>query len=430
MHVAHASASPGRDGVRTSLPEALLASERGQLADSILRSCVHCGFCLATCPTYQLLGDERDSPRGRIYLIKNLLEGGSGRTDAAVARPHLDRCLTCRACETTCPSGVQYGRLLEIGRDVVESAGVRPIGSRMARWLLRTLVPRRRLFALAARAGHAVRGVLPVALARRVPRVRAQRRARLPRAHRRRVLLLNGCVQSALTPDVNQALTQVLDRIGITAISTPAETCCGALPLHLGAERQARELARRNVDALWPHVLGGVEAIISTASGCGVTVLDYGQLLAGEPDYTQRAARIAAMTRDVAAFLGEEDIDFETPVDEAIAWHPPCTLQHGQRITGVVEALLGRAGYRLVPVADAHLCCGSAGTYSLLQAELADELATRKLANLTAHAPQRIATANIGCETHLAARTDVPVVHWLELLENASPVSRGTAVET
>lgn len=411
--------------MKTELPDALLASDAGREAYGILRSCVHCGFCLATCPTYQLLGDERDSPRGRIYLIKSVLESGDAAGEAQAAQPHLDRCLTCRACEVTCPSGVAYGRLLEIGRDRIEHVARRPLAERMLRFVLRTFVPRRRLFEALVWVGGLLRPLLPGPLARHVPRRRAGRREPLPAAHPRRVLLLGGCVQAAVTPDVNRALTVLLDRIGVTAVTVRGEVCCGALPLHLGYEEEARQFARRNVDALWPHMLAGAERIVSTASGCGVTVRDYAHLLARDPEYAERAARIAEATVDVAEFLAGETIETPRPAGARVAWHPPCTLQHGLRVTSVVERLLEAAGYELVPVADQHLCCGSAGTYSILQPELADALRTRKLENLEAHEPDLIATANIGCEVHLAHGAKVPVLHWLELIERASRPEQG-----
>ncbi len=406
--------------MKTDLPDALLASDRGREANRILRSCVHCGFCLATCPTYLLLGDERDSPRGRIYLIKSLLESGDAVAQAQAAQPHLDRCLTCRACEVTCPSGVEYGRLLEIGRERVERSVRRPMMNAALRWLLRTVVPRRMWFSALLRVGGALRPLLPAGLARHVPRRRAERAVHLPVAHPRRVVVLGGCVQAAVTPDVNRALETLLDRIGVTAVSVRAEACCGALPLHLGHEAQARQFARRNVDALWPHLLAGVERFVSTASGCGVTLRDYGHLLADDPRYAERAARIAARTVDVAEFLADEDLGATRAVSELVAWHPPCTLQHGLRLSGIVQRLLESAGYELAPVADQHLCCGSAGTHSILQPALAEALGARKVACLEAHGPDVIATANIGCEVHLAHRAQVPVVHWLELIERAT----------
>ena len=401
--------------MQTELPLQLLATEHGARADSILRSCVHCGFCNATCPTYQLLGDELDGPRGRIYLIKEMLE--TEQADA-VTRLHLDRCLTCRACETTCPSGVRYGELLEIGRDYLEAELPRHGVDRwLRRWLL-AVVPRPRRFQRWAGLGRAFRWLLPRKLARQLPpaaRSRSEPVARwsLPR---QRVLLLQGCVQRAATPQVNAQLTKLLAVRGIEAITVSDEVCCGSLALHLGAGEQARATMAGNTDALAP-LLPEVAAVISTASGCGVTMKDYGRLLADDPQRRDRARQLAEQTVDVAEYLHGLDSDWQR--DEKVrrvAWHPPCTLQHGQQITGLVEALLERAGYELVPVRDAHLCCGSAGTYSLLQPELAGRLRDAKLAALDAHRPDVIATANVGCQLHLTADPGTPVVHWLELL--------------
>jgi glycolate oxidase iron-sulfur subunit len=405
--------------VQTDLPLHLLATEHGARADAILRSCVHCGFCNATCPTYQLLGDERDGPRGRIYLIKEMLETEQA---SPVTRTHLDRCLTCRACETTCPSGVRYGELLEIGREYLE-VGLprRGFDAWLRRWLL-AVVPRPQRFRQWMALGRAFRWMLPRKLARQIPptatataAARRQPDVTAP-GSRPRVLLLQGCVQRAATPGVNERLTELLAGRGIDVISVPGETCCGSLALHLGARDDAEATIAANVDALAP-ALASVSAVISTASGCGVTVKDYGRLLAGDPERREVAQQFADSTLDIAEYLHRLDIDWRR--DEKVrrvAWHPPCTLQHGQQIRGLVEALLERAGYELVPVRDAHLCCGSAGTYSLLQPELAGRLREAKLACLAEHAPDVIATANVGCQLHLTTDTGTPVVHWLELL--------------
>jgi glycolate oxidase iron-sulfur subunit len=397
--------------MRTDLPAELLATPAGARANEILRNCVHCGFCNATCPTYELLGDELDGPRGRIYLIKNVLENPDSDDAVAVARTHLDRCLTCRACETTCPSGVQYGELAEIGREAIERRGGRPLGRRMVRETLQRVIPDRRIFPRLARLGRAFRWLLPGTLARQLP----QGRTRFPKvvARKRRVVLLDGCVQGSLTPGVNATLAGLLDRKGIEAVLVSGEGCCGALALHLGDVARARQAMRANVTVLAPE-LKHAEAIVSTASGCGVTVKDYGRLLAAD-ELAVHATAVADATVDVAEYLSTFEFDKRTDVNR-VAWHAPCTLQHGQKITGVVEQILERAGYELVPVADAHFCCGSAGTYSLLQPELARTLRDRKLESLVGAAPDVIATANVGCQTHLAGGTRVPVVHWVELL--------------
>jgi glycolate oxidase iron-sulfur subunit len=398
--------------VQTRLPASILATSSGRRADEILRACVHCGFCNATCPTYLLTGDELDGPRGRIYLIKDMLEA---EAPTRVAREHLDRCLTCRACETTCPSGVAYGELAEIGRNFLEARAPRGFTERVVRgWLVRVLpVPGR--FAFFARLGRLVRWAMPKYLARAVPRIRS-RRAVAIKNHPRRVVVLDGCVQRATTPEVNAALARVLDAAAVKVVRAAGEGCCGSLELHLGREERAHAAMRANVDALYAAA-ADAEAIISTASGCGVTVKDYGRLLANDPLYADRARSVSQRTFDASEYLARIEAPLrKSDAAATVAWHAPCTLRHGQRVNGVVEGLLQRAGYTLVPVANAHLCCGSAGTYSVLQHRLADELRAQKLAALTAGQPDVIATANVGCQLHLRDGTAVPVRHWLELL--------------
>ena len=401
--------------MQTALTAALRATHEGQNAEAILRSCVHCGFCNATCPTYQLLGDELDGPRGRIYLIKQVLEGAPS---TASTRLHLDRCLTCRACETTCPSGVRYGELLDIGRAHIEKDIRRPLPASTVRWLLRRVLPYTARFALLLRIGQALRPLLPPSLRASVP---AQRSA--PdwpvSTHLRRVLLLDGCVQPVLAPDINAAAARVLDRLGITAVRIPQAGCCGALSHHLNAVDEAHSHMRNQIDALWPHIETGCGAIISTASGCGVHIKDYGRLLCNDPAYADKAVRVSSLCRDISELLAGEDLSRLTVspnLPRRIAFQSPCTLQHGQRLNGTVEKLLQGLGFELLPVDDAHLCCGSAGTYSILQGTLSRRLRGKKLATLEANAPALIATANIGCLTHLQAATRVPVKHWIELL--------------
>ncbi len=406
--------------MQTQLADFIRDTPEGREADEILRKCVHCGFCMATCPTYQLLGDELDGPRGRIYLIKQVLEGAdpSGKT-----RLHLDRCLTCRACETTCPSGVQYSRLLDIGRHVVDARVPRHGGEALTRRLLREFVPRPRLFGLAMKAGQAVRGVLPKALQAKVPEARAAGRWPAPR-HARQVIALAGCVQPAMAPSINAAAARVLDRVGISMLEAEGAGCCGAVRFHLDDHDGGREDARRNIDAWWPAIEAGrVEAIVMTASGCGVQVKDYGHLLRFDPAYAQKARRVAELTRDIAEVLADEAEALAVALAahnfprQPLAWHAPCTLQHGQRIRGTVEALLGAAGFELAPVRDGHLCCGSAGTYSILQPELSGRLRANKLDGLLEGGAGMIVSANIGCITHLQAATDTPVCHWIELID-------------
>ena len=406
--------------MQTALADLFRGTAIGQDADRILRSCVHCGFCNATCPTYQLLGDELEGPRGRIYQIKQLLEGAEV-TRATLT--HLDRCLTCRNCETTCPSGVRYGRLLDMGRELTEQRVGRAWHERLARWAIRRIVPYPARFTPLLRAAQFVRPLLPGALRRKVPAM--QRAGIWPQSsHARRMLVLEGCVQSALAPNINAATARVLDRLGITVTAAAGAGCCGAASYHTSGFEEAQEFARRNIDAWWPQVEQGAEAIVMTASGCGVHVKDYGHLLRDDPTYATRAARVATLTLDLSEVLTREDL---APLRAAqrpatrVAFHSPCTLQHGRRLNGVVEALLRGLGFTLVPVAESHLCCGSAGTYAILQRDLSQQLLRRKLGHLQASGPDVIATANIGCLTHLASATSVPVRHWVELLEADRP---------
>jgi glycolate oxidase iron-sulfur subunit len=395
--------------MQTNLPEALLATDRGQRANSILRSCVHCGFCNATCPTYQLLGDELDGPRGRIYQIKTFLETGIA---SARINTHLDRCLTCRSCETTCPSGVQYGELLEIARESLPDD--RSWWQRLQIDVLKRVVPHRRLFRWLIAAGNLVKPVLPKGLQQHVPPLRMAAPSRLG-THARKVILLQGCVQSVSTPDVNAHLAALLDRHGIEAIQLAAEGCCGSLALHLGDPARAHSAMQHNL-GVFAGLLDSVEAVISTASGCGVTVKEMGRQLE-HTSMAKVAQQFADMTVDVVQYLAGSGITFKRQREETrIAWHSPCTLQHGQQSRGAVEQVLTSAGYQLMPVQDAHMCCGSAGTYSILQPELSTRLRDNKVAALTAEDPELIATANIGCQLHLASAATVPVVHWVKLL--------------
>ncbi len=399
--------------MQTQLPATILATASGRRADEILRACVHCGFCNATCPTYLLTGDELDGPRGRIYLIKDMLESDA---PTAVAREHLDRCLTCRACETTCPSGVAYGELAEIGRDYLEMHAPRGLAERFVRGALVRILPVPTRLVFFARLGRAFRWALPGYLGRAVPRIAPKIRVAAGKNHQRRVVVLDGCVQRAATPQVNAALARVLDAADVKVIRAAGEGCCGSLELHLGQEARARDTIRANVDALYAAAQD-VEAIVSSASGCGVTVKDYGRLLADDRRYAERARWVAEHTLDASEYLARIDAKLgKGDTATTVAWHSPCTLQHGQRINGIVEGLLQHAGYQLVPVPDPHLCCGSAGTYSVLQHQLGDALQAQKLASLTAASPDVIATANVGCQMHLRDGTEVPVRHWLELL--------------
>lgn len=415
--------------MQTNLPRDLLATPSGKRADEILRACVHCGFCNATCPTYQLLGDELDGPRGRIYLIKDMLETAAGHS---TVQTHLDRCLTCRACETTCPSGVAYGELLEIARDTLARDQRRPLLQRLVRVALVQVVSRPAVFRILVTLGHWFRWLMPERLSgllplpmRRKPVRSKQGNASSADSAQRRVVVLEGCVQQVATPASNAALRRLLADNGIGVRELSGEQCCGGLALHLGQTETALQSMRRNVAAL-SGAAGDGETILSSASGCGVTVKDYGRLLADDPRWSRKASRVAECTLDVAEFVDREQLGLHRDARfTRVAWQAPCTLQHGQGINGTVERLLERAGYQLLPVADPHLCCGSAGSYAALQPGISQTLRARKLEALLALDPDVIATANVGCQVHLGAATGVPVLHWLELVagngsENAS----------
>ena len=401
--------------MQTQITPDILATPQGREADEILRTCVHCGFCTATCPTYQLLGDELDGPRGRIYQIKQVLEG---HAPTRLTQLHLDRCLTCRACETTCPSGVRYARLADIGRGMVERQVQRPLRERLMRQTLVNLVPYPSRLGPLLALGRMVRPLMPAALKAKVPA--AQHIGTKPASiGGRRMLALAGCAQSVMTPRTNAAATRILARLGVDLVEVADAGCCGALAHHLTAEHDALQAMRRNIDAWWPEIESGAEAILVTASGCGATVKEYGLLLQNDALYAEKAARISALTRDPAEVLGALDLSALGLPGQGrrIAFHAPCTLQHGQQLKEVVEPILERAGFQLTGVPDAHLCCGSAGTYSITQPELSMALRTNKVAALESGAPTLIATANIGCQLHLAEGAAIPVVHWLELLD-------------
>ena len=404
--------------MQTTLADFIKGTREGSEAEAILRSCVHCGFCTATCPTYQLLGDELDGPRGRIYLIKNVLEGAEPTRKTQL---HLDRCLTCLNCETTCPSGVKYGRLLDIGRKLVDERVARPLGERLTRTTLKACLPHAGLATPAFRAGRLLRPLLPEKLQAKLPSVLAA--GRWPtRIHPRKMLVLDGCVQPGMAPNINAAAARVLDVLGVQLTVAPKAGCCGALRYHMNDQDGGLDDMRRNIDAWWPSVENGaVEAIVMTASGCGVTVKEYGHLLAHDPAYAARAERISAITRDLSEVLAL----FQDRIaalakgkgGPPVAYHPPCTLQHGQQIRGKVEGVLQAAGVDVVLCADNHLCCGSAGTYSVLQPAISLALRERKLASLAATGADQIVSANIGCIAHLQAGTVTPVTHWIELLD-------------
>ena len=421
--------------MKTNLAEFIRNTPEGQEADSILRSCVHCGFCTATCPTYQLLGDELDSPRGRIYLMKEVLEGNAV---TAKTQMHLDRCLTCRACETTCPSGVQYGRLVDIGRNIVDQHVRRPLLESLVRSALRIVLPRPALFALLLRIGQSMRPLLPGMLRKKIPTTDEANTAWPASHHARKMVVLDGCVQPSLAPGINPATARVLDSLGISLIKAESAGCCGAVTFHLNRQEDALNYMRRNIDAWWPHVQAGVEAIVITASGCGTMVKEYGHLLARDPQYAEKAARISELSKDISEVIFAEKENLEEVLKSRlapyalwakpgiqrsrappmrIAFHSPCSLQHGLQIRGMVEALLTSAGFELTMVPDSHLCCGSAGTYSILQPELSQRLLKNKVEALESGEPAMLATANIGCLTHIQSGTSLQVRHWINILD-------------
>ncbi len=414
--------------MQTQLSPEYRARADGLEAEAILRKCVHCGFCTATCPTYQLLGDELDGPRGRIYLIKQVLEG---QAPTRATQMHLDRCLTCRNCETTCPSGVAYGHLVDIGRKIVDEKVPRPLGEKALRWALKEGLPSA-LFAPAMKAGQMVRGLLPESLQAKVPAPRNPG-AWPTGAHARKVLMLAGCVQPAMMPGINTATARVLDAAGIETLVAPKAGCCGAVKFHLNDQDGGKAEMRANIDAWWPLVeAGGVECIVMNASGCGVTVKEYGHILQNDVQYAAKAARISALTRDLSELLPDLLPELaqrlagrvQPPPDTLFAYHPPCTLQHGQKLRGGVETHLGRLGFKLrVARNESHLCCGSAGTYSVLNPGLSHQLRDRKLGALGEafgeQPPDAILSANIGCITHLQSGTATPVRHWIEVLDEA-----------
>jgi glycolate oxidase iron-sulfur subunit len=416
--------------MQTNLAPQYVGTPEGEQAEAILRKCVHCGFCTATCPTYQLLGDELDGPRGRIYLIKQVFEGA---TPTRATQQHLDRCLTCRNCESTCPSGVQYGHLVDVGRKVVDAQVPRPIGERVLRWALKEGLPSP-LFAPAMKLGQAVRGILPAKLKAKVPAPQIASRQGVvwpTQTHARKVLMLAGCVQPAMLPNINTATARVLDAAGIQTLVAPQAGCCGAVKFHLNDQDGGMAQMRANIDAWWPFVEPGgsyqVEAIVMNASGCGVMVKDYGHVLKDDAAYAAKAKRISELTQDVSELLPDLVPVLKPKLNASVmakagmqAYHPPCTLQHGQKLKGGVEAQLTALGFAIqVAGSESHLCCGSAGTYSVLNPDISTTLRDRKLGHLDALEPQAILSANVGCITHLQSGTEVPVKHWVELLDEA-----------
>lgn len=408
--------------METHLAPFLQNTPQGDTAQAILRKCVHCGICTATCPTYQLLGDELDGPRGRIYLIKQVVEGKPATRKTQL---HLDRCLTCRSCETTCPSGVEYGQLLDIGRELVDRQVYRPIGQRITFSVLRQVIPSPKLFSIALSIARIARPLLPSKVQEKIPK-RAVVTDWPQTQHQRKILLLDGCAQPSLTPNINRATARVLDVLGIQSVLAPKGSCCGSVRFHLDDQRGALNEMRRNIDAWWPYVENGIEAIIMTASGCGVMVKDYARLLRHDHYYVEKAKKISALCKDISEFLPTYSAELSKRVSlrehgeeqERITWHSPCTLQHGQQIFGEVETLLRQLDIEVSNCANSHLCCGSAGTYSILQPELSRQLRDNKLNELMTNKPTAILSANVGCITHLQSGTQTPVMHWVELVDS------------
>ena len=410
--------------MQTTIAPELADDPRVMAAEKILRKCVHCGFCLATCPTYNLVGDELDSPRGRIYLVKQVVEG---KTPTATTQSHLDRCLTCRNCETTCPSGVEYGQLIDQGRALVEEVVERPLLQRMMRKVILRVLPYSSRVGPLVKLGQVLKPVLPKALGSSVP-ARQSVGVAPSVSHPRKMLVLDGCVQPSMAPATNVAAARVLDALGVELVSVTSAGCCGAVSFHLNAQNDARDFMRRNIDAWWPAIEAGAEAIIVTASGCGVMVKDYGHVLSDDPAYKAKALRVSELCKDIIEVLGAEDLSrFHQSATSfgRVAFHPPCTLQHGQKLPQVTENLLRKLGFSLTPVPDSHLCCGSAGTYSIFQPELSHQLRDNKVRSLLSGEPDIIATANIGCQLHIQSGSGRQVLHWVELVDQLITKNKG-----
>jgi len=403
--------------MQTRLPQDFLDTENGKMADSILRSCVHCGFCTATCPTYQLTGDELDSPRGRIYLIKQMLEEQPVSRKTQV---HLDRCLTCRSCETTCPSGVEYGKLIDLGREWIESKNLRTVHERLQRWLLRKLLPYPKRYAWLLSLARLVRPVMPTKIKKMIPLKPVV--GDLPTTtHTRKMLMLNTCAQSVLQPNIDAATRRVLNHFNIELVYEAESGCCGAIDQHLSASRDAQKQMQTNIDAWWPRLQNEIECIVVNASGCGSHMKEYGHYFRNDPQYREKALFVSSKVKDLSEVLTTLPLKNtkKTGTSHHIAFHSPCTLQHGMKITNHVEPLLEKCGYKLTQVRDSHLCCGSAGTYSILQEKFSKQLLDKKIQCLGEHQPDQIATANIGCLLHLQSQSTVPVVHWVELIDQS-----------
>lgn len=402
--------------MKYKITESIKNTSQGKRAEEILSKCVHCGMCNATCPTYELLGNELDGPRGRIYQIKQVLEGEQATRTTQL---HMDRCLTCLNCETTCPSGVEYGKLAEIGKELIEERVDRPFLQRLIRKGLRQILPFSSRFSLLINTGRFFRPLLPSFLKAKIPVL--QKQGVWPRpTHERTMLVLDGCVQPSMSPNINSATARVLDKLGITLKSIAQSGCCGAVSLHLQAKEEAKDFMRANIDAWWPYIDAGAEAIVVTASGCGTVLKDYDEHLSNDPVYSAKAKKISALVKDISEIILNENISqLNTDRQEVkLAVHCPCSLQHGQKLSGVIEKTLTKIGYELTTVKDTHLCCGAAGTYSILQKSISNTLRDNKLKALEEENPEIIVTANIGCLHHLQEGTNRPVRHWIEILDN------------
>lgn len=408
--------------MQTNLADFVKKNQNSTEAEAIIRSCVHCGFCLATCPTYQLLGDELDSPRGRIYLMKQVLEG---QTVTQKTQLHLDRCLTCRACETTCPSGVRYSHLLDISRGIIEEKVARSHYSELKRFAIRKFLTSRSVFKFSVRIAQLLRTFMPAKLKAAIPPLQSSAIDWHSSRHPRKMLVLDGCVQPTLAPNINAATARVLDKLGIALIKAEEAGCCGALAYHLNAQQQGLDAMRHNIDVWWPLIeMNQIEAIVISASGCGVTVKEYGHFLQYDATYAEKAKVVAALAKDISEIIAAELENLTVLLKKEslnhlgkLAFHSPCTLQHGMKIRGVVEKILSSAGITLCQVDNPHLCCGSAGTYSILQPALSQQLLKDKVIALSANGPAQIVTANIGCLMHIQSGTTLPVTHWIELLD-------------
>ena len=400
--------------MQTTLAPKIKQSRHAQAIESILRKCVHCGFCNATCPTYQLRGDELDGPRGRIYQMKQYFEGAAANVEML---KHLDRCLTCRSCETTCPSGVQYSHLLEIGKEMIEVDLPRSRFDRLRRAAIVRFINSGWLFTAAIRLGQSLAWMMPAGLRGSIP----ARQVALPRSrgqHSRKVLMLAGCVQPTLAPNTNIGASNLLDKLGLEVIELAQNLCCGAAAMHTSEPEYALRQIKQLIDQWWPHIESGVEAIVVTATGCGVSVRDYGRMLADDPHYAVKGEKVSSLYRDLIEVVEAHSDAIEVPAaaERRVAVHTPCTMQHGLGLNNRVEGLLAKIGYQICRIEDAHLCCGSAGTYSMLQPAISSQLQQNKLQALSVDQPDVIATANIGCQLHLAQGNGIPVVHWIELI--------------